>query len=323
MNNIFGIDISKSWFDADLNGKVERFDNDDQGITNFVKKLSVKSLCFMESTSTYCYKLAKRIIDAGHVVYIVNPLSVKNFARMRLLKTKSDRIDAKLLTEYGRINKDDLIPYTFPSECIQSARQAETVIEQLTKQKTALLNQIEALKQLPNPDKEVLKSLYHIINILEQNIKQLNDKVEKDVQKEHPQILQQVTSIKGIGKRTACYLIAITNGFVSFDNAKQLASYFGCCPRIIQSGSSVKPKNRLCKIGFAGARKLLYLCALSAVRCNTACKNLYKRLISKGKAVKSALMSVANKLIHQLFAIVKKGEIFDNNFNSKKILFGI
>lgn len=323
MCNISGIDISKAWFDADLNGKVERFDNNDKDITKFIKKLPEKSLCFMESTSTYCYKLAKKLIDAGHVAYIVNPLSVKNFARMRLMKTKSDRIDAKLLTDFGKINKDDFKPYQFASEDMQSARQAETVLEQLIKQKTAWINQIEALKQLPKPDKEIMSTIEGLVKILEQKIKKLEEKITKHVKQEQPEMLAQLTSIKGIGNKTACFLIALTNAFSSFDSAKQLASYLGCCPRIIQSGSSVRPKNRLCKMGLAEARTKLYLCALSAIRCNIACKNLYERLIAKGKAPKSALLAVANKLIHQIFGIISKNEYFDNNFYSKKILFGI
>jgi transposase len=323
MNNFAGIDISKAWFDAELNGKINRFDNDLKSIKKFSKNLPINTLCFMESTGNYCYQLANQLIEDGHVVYIVNPLSVKCFARMKLMKTKSDRIDAKLLTEYGKINKDDLKPYQFASEDMQSARQAETVIEQLTKQKTAWINQIEALRQLPNPDKEIISTVQGLIKILEQNIKKLEEKITKHVKEEQPEMLAQITSIKGIGNKTACFLIALTNAFSSFDNAKQLASYLGCCPRIIQSGSSVRPKNRLCKMGLAGARTRLYLCALSAIRCNIACKNLYDRLIAKGKAPKSALLAVANKLIHQIFGIISKNEFFDNNFYSKKILFGI
>jgi len=323
MSSIVGIDISKEYFDADLNSKVERFDNNKKGIAKFIKKLPENSLCFMESTSTYCYKLAQELIENGHVAYVVNPLSVKNFARMRLMKTKTDRIDAKLLTDYGKINKDDLKPYHFASEGIEAAKQTQTVIDQLTKQKTALGNQLEALQQYPKPDKEIISTLQGLIKTLGQEIKHLQDKIEKHVKEDHSQLLTQLTSINGIGKRTACYLIAITNGFDTFYSPKQLASYLGCCPRIIQSGSSVRPKNRLCKMGLKGARTLLYMCALSAIKCNSACKNLYDRLVAKGKAKKVALLAVANKLIHQIFGIISKNEFFNNNFNSEKILFGI
>jgi transposase len=315
MNNFVGIDISKEYFDADLNGKVIKYQNNKNGFQKFVKELSANTNCFMESTSTYCYKLAEYLIESGHTAFIVNPLSVKCFARMRLNKTKTDRIDAKLLTDFGRINIDDLQPYQFASQSLQSAKQAETVIEQLIKQKTALGNQIEALEHLAKPDKEVISTLKEVVKTLEQKIKKLKSKIEKDIKKEHSQMLSNLTSIKGIGNRTGCYLISLTKGFSNFENAKQLASYLGCCPRIIESGSSVRPKNRLCKMGFADARTLLYVCALSASRTNNACKRLYIRLIAKGKPKKMALLAVVNKLIHQIFAIISKNEKFENCYS--------
>jgi hypothetical protein len=41
------------------------------------------------------------------------------------------------------------------------------------------------------------------------------------------------------------------------------------------------------------ARKILYMTALSAIRFNKYCRELYERLISKGKAKKLALVAVA------------------------------
>jgi transposase len=310
MKNIVGIDISKNFFDSFVNGKVINYSNDKKGFQRFVNELSPNSKCIMESTGSYGYKLVEFLIKAGHEAFVVNPLSVKNFARMKLKKTKTDKIDAKLLTEYGKMNIEDLQAYQFSS----TAKQAETAIEQLIKQKTALLNQIEALEHLANPDKMVLKTLKDVIATLNIKIKELQDEVEKGIKQTYPEVYSNILSIKGIGVRTACYLIALTDGFINFQNAKQLSSYFGCCPQIIESGSSVRPRNRLSRIGFSRARTLLYLCGFSASRTNNACKNLYERLIAKGKAKKMALMAVVNKLIHQIFGVVKNNTKFENSY---------
>jgi hypothetical protein len=56
----------------------------------------------------------------------------------------------------------------------------------------------------------------------------------------------------------------------------------------------------------------------SALRGNKACKQLYDRLRAKGKPVKVALIAVANKLIRQMFAVVKSGIPFDNDFEQNK-----
>jgi hypothetical protein len=61
------------------------------------------------------------------------------------------------------------------------------------------------------------------------------------------------------------------------------------------------------------------MCSLSATRYNLSCKELYKRLLKKGKAKNVALLAVANKLIRQIFAIAVSGEIFDNSYEKKLV----
>jgi len=56
---------------------------------------------------------------------------------------------------------------------------------------------------------------------------------------------------------------------------------------------------------------LLYLCALTAREFNKACKELYNRLIEKGKPKKLALIAVANKLIRQAFGCIKNKSIYN------------
>jgi hypothetical protein len=74
-------------------------------------------------------------------------------------------------------------------------------------------------------------------------------------------------------------------------------------------------------MGMASVRKLLYMCALSAKNCNRACRELYNRLLLQGKKKKLALIAVANKLLKQIFAIVKNKSNYDENFLSKKFAY--
>jgi hypothetical protein len=59
------------------------------------------------------------------------------------------------------------------------------------------------------------------------------------------------------------------------------------------------------------------MAALSASRCNNACKKLYKRLKDKGKSTKQALVAVAHKLLRQAFAVAKSMQDFDNDYYLK------
>lgn len=103
-------------------------------------------------------------------------------------------------------------------------------------------------------------------------------------------------------------LIIATDGFGMFENYKQVISYFGLAPRIYESGTSVKGKGHICKMGMGQMRKVLYMAATSAIRCNKACKELYDRLRTKGKPYRVALIAAVNKLIKQAFAIAKSGK---------------
>ena len=74
---------------------------------------------------------------------------------------------------------------------------------------------------------------------------------------------------------------------------------------------------RICKQGGALLRHTLYMCALNAKETNTACKALFDRLVAKGKNKKLAVIAVANKLLKQVFGVVRTGTLFDRNYYEK------
>lgn len=137
--------------------------------------------------------------------------------------------------------------------------------------------------------------------------------MEAIIKEHHKLMFEQVQSIPGIGKKTSLLLVVISGGFTKFENAKQLSSYVGLSPRIFESGTSVKGRVRICKMGMSRIRAMLYVCSWSAIRCNKACKELYDRLVAKGKSKRLSLIAVANKLLKQAFAIATKGEYYQEN----------
>ena len=311
--NIIGIDVSKKYFDSVINGKVLRFDNDSKGISKFVKSIPLGSHCAMESTSTYGYKLVYAVQKASSFAYVINPLKIKYFAKMGLSKTKTDALDASLITRYATLAIKDLVPYEFPSESLQEAKQILTSLDQLKKQRTALRNNLEALSCYPLASIDAIKSIKIVIAEMNNQIKTLEDKVSRLVCTDYTDMVDNIKSIKGVGEATAILLVAKTNGFKDFESSSQVSSFFGCCPRVTESGSSVRGRRGISKIGHKELRTRLYLCALSAKKCNGPCKELYDRLVlEKGKPKKLALMAVANKLLRQIFAIAKSGQLYYN-----------
>ena len=111
-----------------------------------------------------------------------------------------------------------------------------------------------------------------------------------------------------------CAIIAILKSFEPFEKSKQVTSFIGICPSPYQSGSSVNRGGRIMKKGNSYMRKLLYICALSALRANKSCADLFIRLVEKGKSKRLALIAVANKLIRQSFAVLKTRTHYNENF---------
>lgn len=123
-------------------------------------------------------------------------------------------------------------------------------------------------------------------------------------------------SIPGIGQKIAIFLIVVTDGFSKFENASQLCSYVGITLTIRELGSSVRVRARISKVGNRKLWNLLFLFSFNACKHNKACKEVYERIVNKGKSKKLALIAVANKLLKQSFAIAKSSKPYDETYVS-------
>jgi transposase len=125
-----------------------------------------------------------------------------------------------------------------------------------------------------------------------------------------------LTSIPGIGLKTALFMTVITDGFDKFENSKQLCSYVGITPTIRESGSSVRGRRSISKVGNRMLQNLLFLCSFTACKHNKGCREIYERSVNKGKSKKLELLAVSNKLLKQNFAIAKPGNPYDEKYVS-------
>jgi transposase len=121
-------------------------------------------------------------------------------------------------------------------------------------------------------------------------------------------------SIPGIGQATIAAILAEINIFERCDEVRKVVAFIGLAPKETVSGSSIKCKPRLCKIGHARLRKALYMPALVSIRYNPVIIDFYRRLKSKGKNGKVIVCATMRKLVHIIFGILKSGKPFDPNF---------
>ena len=179
-----------------------------------------------------------------------------------------------------------------------------------------LKNKIHGEAVLGVPSKAVVSSLKRILKQLIKEIKTLEEKLLILVKASHQDLFTRLKTIPGIGRKTAIMLIVLTGGFERFSSASELCSYAGLTPIIRQSSSSVKGRPKISKMGNQKLRNLLFMCSFTACKYNKARRDLYERIVAKGKSKKLALIAVCNKLLKQAFAIAKSGLIFDIAYNN-------
>ena len=312
--NYVGIDISKLSFDVALKNEKEKyshykFSNDLKGFKALLKLIkSSQSICVMEASGPYYLNLATYLNKQEIGVCVINPLIIRRFCQMRMMRAKTDKKDAQMIAEYGKTETPS--PWNPEADYVLELKQMQAFVEQLNKNRTGFIRQKEAFSFNSAPSSLVIKGLCKMIKSIEKEIQLIEEKMEILIKIEHQNLFNQLQSIPGIGRKTALALIVLSGGFTKFENAKQLCSYVGLSPRIFESGTSVKGRSKICKMGMSRIRAMLYVCSWTAKKYNKACIELYDRLVEKGKPKKVALIAVVNKLLKQAFALATKNEFY-------------
>lgn len=319
MHLVCGIDVSKDTLDLHYNTIEEkevslRVKNNEKGHLKILEVCGTRTY-LMEASGPYYLRLATCLKQEGADVRVENPVRIKRFIQMGLERNKNDKKDARWLYRYARERGGQV--WQLPSEEALKCNSVSASIELLTRQKTQLSNQLHSLKQLPGDHRELARSLNKIKAALVKEIKALEQKLAATLKNWNGDQLANLSSIPGLGKRATALLITTTDGFRKIKNHRQLIALTGLAPREHTSGSSIKGKRGICKMGNGHLRNVLYMCSLSAIKHNKACKELYDRLKAAGKKSKVALIAVCNKLLKQAFAIATTGRKYQPDFKSR------
>jgi len=230
--------------------------------------------------------------------------------------SKTDRSDATLLARYGQVFQPPVS--RLAEESLHQLRQQHKHLNNLRISQQAVANQLHALSFDPRASQKVKASLLVLQQSYLTQIALFEDELDQMSQQELQTISERMQRVKGIGPSSAQALCTVTNGLAGFESAKAVAKFVGIAPTQVQSGSSVRRRGRMARTGLGYVRGLLYMAARSARKYNLSCKALYDRLQAKGKCHKVAMVGVMNKLIHQVFAVVKQDVKFVNGFGLPK-----
>lgn len=318
MSKIIGIDISKNTFDVSYleKDKWEHkvFKNLSTGFEAFKKILNPTDWIVMEASGPYYVQLATSLNIENYKVCVLNPLIIRRYSQTRLYRAKTDKKDAKTIAEYGA-QYELKRWYPESKHCIK-IKQYYTALELLKKQRHQTKRQLESFEVTGLLSIGLKRELKQLILLLTRRIIKFEKQIEKIGELAYKNTIQRLRTIPGVGIKTAIMMSVITDNFTKFENHKQLTAFVGFSPRLHQSGTSVKGKGHICKMGKPQIRKLLYLCSWSAKRVNKTCMEMYNRLKEKGKPERVIKIAIANKLIKQIFSIAKNKENYNENHQS-------
>jgi transposase len=316
-----GIDVSNTTLDISYQNNLGelfhlKVGNNNAGYAKIIEHTGTQYHFVMEATGVYYIRLALYLHEHGCTLSVVNALSIKRYIQMHLERNKSDKKDAAWICRYA-IEQEP--PYwEMPDSAYFECKQLYNTIREYAEQIKRFNNQLHSLKLLPLPSKDTIKSLDKIKVTLEKEMVLLEEKLEAVLKQWQPEQLKSLRSIKGIGKRATAMLIVFTQGFKFTNSHRQLISFAGLSPSEYSSGTSIQGKSRIYKKGGKNLRDVLYMCSMNAIKTNPACKALYERLRAKGKTGKQALIAVCNKLLKQVFAVVKNNSLYQPNYCSAK-----
>lgn len=153
---------------------------------------------------------------------------------------------------------------------------------------------------------DLLVGYFEELCFLEGRIERCEQCLEEAIQQIETKALEILTSVPGIGGTTACTFLAEVGEIRRFEEAGKLVAFAGLDPSIAQSGTMLHA-GKISKRGNKRLRRVLYIMAQGVVRYELRLRSYYLKLRERGKAYSVAIIAVANKLVHMLYAMLIKG----------------
>jgi transposase len=305
-----GVDVSKDWLDVARVEGVEvtpmvRFGNHAEGIAELRSKIKASevALVVMEASGGYETLAANILAAAGVPVAVVNPKQVRDYAKAKGRLAKTDRLDARVLAEFGR----DLRPAIRP------------LPDQAQRELTELLDRRLQLVQMRAQEKARLGTVLPVarpsinehITWLDQRIRQLDIELTARLRsspawKSKAKLLKQVP---GVGK-VAVFTLAGRLPELGLLNRGAIAALVGLAPFNDDSGK--RRGHRYIRGGRTDVRNVLYMATLTAISHNPVIRATFERLTAAGKPFKLAMTACMRKLLTILNAILKTNRPWKN-----------
>lgn len=312
---IIGVDISKMTLDSafSLTKAHNKVSNTPAGFKQWLKwslSLSAGSEIWvvMEHTGYYSFQFELFLQQQAIPYSKVPAIEIKR--SVGLVRGKSDKADAHMISEYGRLRQELLKVQTAPVKEVTELKDLLSLRGKLVADRSGYKARLKEMKATRGygagsvhilVQQDQIQALCMAIRTIEKSIK---EQIHQDqgLSANYKLLL----TIKGIGPITAAYMLACTENFSRFENSRKFSCYAGLAPFEHSSGSSIRGKQRVSHYANKKAKCLLNLSAMVAVRFNPELKAYYEKRVAEGKNKMSVLNIIRNKLVDRMFAVIKR-----------------
>lgn len=298
-----GIDIGKNMldvclFEVDL---YSQYPNTAEGIKQLLKSFSRYKITriVVEATGGYERNLVEACAEKELPLIIIQPMQVRQFAKAQGKLAKTDKLDARLIAQFGAVMKPE--PRPLATKKVRHIRDLLARKRQLNETRTQELNRQHKV------DKSLLVSHTRLIKVLEKEIAWINKLLIKEVNEvtEWQRTYDILSSAPGIGDGVAFTLLGELPELGNL-TGRQISALCGLAPFNRDSGS-MKGRRRI-KGGRAPIRTMLYMAMMSAIQHNAIIKAFYQKLVAQGKHKKVALTACMRKMMTILNAMVRNNQ---------------
>lgn len=312
-----GIDISKAKLDVALlrGEKVHSnvFKNSQVGFTDLTKWLEKHQSnphIAMEATGSYGLAAAKFLHQNGYLVSVINPVQIKAFGRSKLVRVKTDKADAVLIAKFCKANNPE--GWEPLNADLEAMRELNRRLENLKRIKRQEKNRLKTPGSCP----EIKESARRFLASVEQEIAELKQLIQShlDQNTELEAEKNLLITVPGIGLTTAAGLLSEMGNWKRYADVRQLGAYSGLTSAIKQSGSSVRGRGGISKIGNRNLRRLLFMPAMVAMNYNPIIREFCARLLAAGKPKMVVIVAAMRKLLYIAYGVLKGGGGFNPNY---------
>lgn len=317
-----GMDVSKNTLDCHLfvqQKSLPPVSNNSHGFKSIKRWLTKELkateglLVVMEYTGIYTYGI-ERFLQEQQINFVKRPaLDIKR--SLGMVRGKSDKVDARFISKYGWMRKEELLPMSPLSDAQLELQQLMSHRDKLVSDRASYQAKLkELVSQMGEKVNEKMStSMKFVMEILAQETKETEAAIKNLISTDQPlqTNYELALSVTGMGFATTVHLLIATENFTKFSDVRKLICYCGVAPFEHSSGSSIRGKTRVSHLANKKLKSLLTMAAMSAIQHDPELKIKYQQKIKEGKPKMSVINIIRAKLIERVFAVIKKQKTYE------------